>query len=177
MENYKLIPLAEEHIQLLFDWNINEKHFELYTCRPVKKFQSFDEYAAMMRKSISSERNRNYILVKDDNNEPLGKIKLFDFNPRNHSGEFGYYIPCCNRHHGLGTIMMKEFINIIFADDELNINKIYATTASNNISSMKLLEKFGFKMDGRLREHYWIDDAKYDQLNYSMLRSEWKVEI
>lgn len=69
--------------------------------------------------------------------------------------------------------MLAKFIETVFKDDDLNLNKIYATTSSNNLASIKLLEKFGFKLDGRLREHYWINEYKYDQLIYSMLRNEW----
>ncbi|MBZ9623822.1 GNAT family N-acetyltransferase [Clostridium sp. FP2] len=50
----------------------------------------------------------------------------------------------------------------------------FLSLSSNNIPSIKLLEKFGFKLDGRLREHYWINEEKYDQFNYSMLKCEWR---
>lgn len=103
----------------------------------------------------------------------MGKITLFDFNHRNHSAEFGYYFPNNNRAQGLGSIMLDKFIETSFKDDELDLNKIYATTASNNIPSIKLLEKFDFKLDGRLRQHYWINEQRYNQLIYSILKSEW----
>ena len=70
--------------------------------------------------------------------------------------------------------MLAKFIETSFNDEDLNLDKIYATTSSYNIPSVKLLEKFGFKLDGRLREHYWINENKYDQLIYSILKNEWK---
>ena len=173
-EEYKLIFLTEQHIQTLYNWNIEEKHFEYYTCRPLKLCQSFEEYACKTLKAMSEKKEKIYILVKKENcNRPLGKITLFDSNPRNHSAEFGYYLPNNNRAHGLGNIMLAKFIESVFKDDELNLNKIYATTSSNNLPSIKLLEKFGFKLDGRLRDHYWINENKYDQLIYSILKYEW----
>ncbi|MGV8981704.1 GNAT family N-acetyltransferase [Clostridium sp.] len=171
--DYELIPLTDGYLQELFRWRNEEKHFELYTCRPVNLPQSFDEYAHKTLKSISEEKQKTYILIKKGaENQSLGKITLFDFNPRNHSAEFGYYIPSCNREKGLGIIMLAQFIEKVFTDNKLNLNKIYATTSSNNIPSIKLLEKFDFKLDGRLREHYWVNENKYDQLNYSMLKDE-----
>lgn len=86
-------------------------------------------------------------------------------------------LPENNRNKGLGKIMLEQFINISFADDEYKFNKLYATTASNNIASIKLLEKIGLKIEGRLREHYWIDGSKYDQCVYSILKSQWKSKI
>ena len=173
-DDYKLISLTEDQLPELFSWNINEKHFELYTCRPANLPQSFDEYARKTLKSISEEKTKIYILTKRGaENQPLGKITLFDFNPRNHSAEFGYYIPNCNRKKRLGITMLAQFIEKVFTDNKLNLNKVYATTSSHNILSIKLLEKFEFKLDGRLREHYWVNEDKYDQLNYSMLKDEW----
>lgn len=172
--NYELVSLSEQHLQQLYNWNTEEKHFEKYTCRPLKMPQSFDEYSYKTLMSISEEKQKIYVLIKKEiYGKPLGKITLFDHNPRNHSAEFGYYLPSYNREQRLGIIMLAQFIERSFADDKLNLNKIYATTSSCNIPSIKLLEKFDFKLDGRLREHYWIDENKFDQLNYSMLKSEW----
>jgi len=171
-EEYQLLLLTEQHLQTLYNWSIQEKHFEYYTCRPIKSCcQSFEEYTSKTLKSISEGKEKIYVLVKKENcNMPLGKITLFDFNPRNHSAEFGYYLPHNNRAHGLGNIMLSKFIETSFKNDDLNLNKIYATTASNNLPSIKLLEKYDFKLDGRLREHYWINENKYDQLVYSILK-------
>jgi len=173
-DDYMLILLAESHLQTLFNWNIEEKDFEQYTCRPLKLQQSFEEYAYRTLKLIAEEKHKIYIIInKEDFNEPLGRITLSDFNPRNHSAEFGYYIPKYNRKKGLGTVMLSQFTEKIFTDDKLHLNKIYATTSSINLPSIKLLEKFDFKLDGRLREHYWINEDKYDQLNYSLIKCEW----
>lgn len=174
-EEYELIPLTEQHLQTLHAWNVEEKHWENYTCRPVKLCQAFGDYECRMSKAISEGKEKTYVLARKENcSMPLGKVTLFDFNPRNHSAEFGYYLPANNRGKGLGSIMALKFIETSFKDKELNLNKLYATTSSNNLHSMKLLEKLGFKLDGRLREHYWIDGKKHDQLVYSILKCEWK---
>lgn len=70
-------------------------------------------------------------------------------------------------------ILFQEYWT--FINDVITI-KIYATTSSKNYPSMKLLETYGFKLEGRLREHYWINDNKYDQLVYSLLKKEWIKE-
>jgi len=172
-ESYQLILLTEEYFKELYNWNITERSFEQYTCRPLKLQKSYDEYVISMRASINSIKEKNYILVKKDNySVPLGKIRLFDYNSRNHSAEFGYYLPEYNRNKGIGSIILGQFIKIAFEDNGYNLNKLCATTASNNIPSIKLLDKYGFSIDGRLREHYWINESKYDQCVYSILKSE-----
>ncbi|WP_141651589.1 GNAT family N-acetyltransferase [Paenibacillus sp. Mc5Re-14] len=41
----------------------------------------------------------------------------------------------------------------IFERKDLELNKIYATVAACNQASIKLLEKFHFKLEGTYREH------------------------
>lgn len=172
-ESYELILLEEKHFKELYNWNISEKHFEQYTCRPVNLSKSYEEYAGKMKDAINNIKGRTYILVSKENyNQPLGKISLFDYNPRNHSGEFGYYLPEHNRGKGFGKAMLEKFVNVAFEDKGFNLNKLYATTASNNLVSIKLLEGFGFILDGRMREHYWINGEIYDQCVYSILKCE-----
>lgn len=177
-DRYQLLLLEEQHIPTIYQWNMEEKHLEHYTCRPVHQIETLEEYTAKTLTAISESRKVIYVLVKaDDFDKPLGRIVLFDINVRNHSAEFGYYLPEYNRGTGLGTIMVQKFLQISYCDETLNLNKIYATTSSNNQLSIKLLEKHGFKLDGRLREHYWIEETRYDQLIYSMLRNEWMEKL
>jgi RimJ/RimL family protein N-acetyltransferase len=172
---YQLILLSEKYFRDLYNWNIDEKNLEQYTCRPLKLANIYDEYYNKITVSINNENEKNYILVDIDNDKmPLGKIKLFDYNSRNHSAEFGYYLPEENRNKGLGSIMLELFLKISFTDTNDMLNKLYATLASYNIPSKKLLEKYGFQLDGKLREHYWTNGSKYDQYIYSMLKSEWE---
>jgi RimJ/RimL family protein N-acetyltransferase len=78
------------------------------------------------------------------------------------------------RGKGLGSIMLTMFLKAVFLDPVLNLNKVYATTSAGNHPSMRLLEKHGFHLDGRNREHYWIEEHRHDQMIYSLLRREWE---
>ena len=172
-EEYELIPLKKEHIKNLYDWYLNEENFEHFTCRPVKPKETYEKYCENLNNNIKNKNILIYTLIKSDS-KPLGKITLFDYNIRNKSAEFGYYFPEESRGKGFGSILLKKFIKVVFSNEEYDLNKIYATTASNNIPSIKLLEKNGFSLDGTMREHYFIKGKKYNQLIYSLLKSEIK---
>ena len=165
------------YIEKFYKWNCNENQLEHYTCRPVHKYFSFEEY----NKSIITHMQngvRLYALKSiNEENKICGKVSLFDYNPRNYSAEFGYYLPQKYRGQGLGTTMVKLFLKHIFSNKELNIHKIYATTASGNNASIRLLESFGFHLDGKLRDHYWIGNNIQDQFHYSLLKKEWGREL
>lgn len=173
--SYELKALGPEHFRELVNWHFNENNYESYTCRPVSVTHNSEDFIAKLADSINSNSKRCFVTVSsEDPATPLGKINLFDYNSRNHSAEFGYYFPECNRGKGLGSIMLCLFLKEVFSDEKLNINKLYATTASNNTASIGLLKKFGFTLDGRMREHYWIGEERFDQLVFSILRAEWE---
>lgn len=174
-DRFDLILVKPEHILELVNWHFNEKRLEYFTCRPLASNENYEDFIEKLSEAISNSSRKSYVLVeKNAQNIPLGKINLFDYNPRNHSAEFGYYFPEGNRKKGFGSIMLKKFLNISFGDEEFSLNKLYATTASNNAASISLLKKFNFHLDGIMREHYWIDSQRYDQHIYSMLKREWK---
>ena len=169
---YQLIQVADSHIPNFYEWDRTEKDRERYTCRPLHQLLPFDEYKQNHISAISSGIKEVFVLIEDgDIANLLGKVTLFDYNPRNHSKEVGYYIPPSFRGKGLGFIMLSSLLTRTLSE-EGGLNKIYATTSSDNIQSIGLLEKAGFMLDGRLREHYWIKDKKFDQLHYSILQRE-----
>ncbi len=176
MDDYDLVLLEEAHIPALYQWEQEETHMEYFTCRPVPSYASYETFADPLLPKNTTGIKRNYLLVKKDAvTIPVGKITLFDINPRNRSAEFGYYMPERYRGKGLGSIMLRKFLITVFLDPILKLNKVYATTSAGNLLSMKLLEKHGFHLDGRNREHYWIKEHRYDQMIYSLLRREWEV--
>ncbi|MDQ7096782.1 GNAT family protein [Desulfosporosinus sp. PR] len=172
---YQLVRLEDSYFPVLYEWDRMEKNREHYTCRPLHPILSFESYVQSNLEKINGGIKEVFLLVEERSlPNPLGRIMTFDHNPRNHSKEFGYYIPPDLRGKGLGSIMVTLLLNMVFcAENELN--KLYATTSSHNFPSFGLLEKIGFTLDGRLREHYWLEDEKFDQLHYSMLQREWNT--
>ncbi|MBN2852863.1 MAG: GNAT family N-acetyltransferase [Clostridia bacterium] len=173
IDDYQLVTFEIKHIPVLYSWYAGEKEPECYTCRPVSPVMPLTKYKSHVLEAVKNHEQYVYLLIKKTRPaEPLGKIVLFDMNKRNHSAEFGYYLPEVNRNRGLGSILTGLFLETVFSDEALDLNKIYATTSSINIPSISLLEKYRFQMDGRMREHYWINDEKYDQLIYSLTADE-----
>ncbi len=174
-KKFELLELSketDEYIKKVYEWYKDEEHMEYYTCRPTNaKKKSFEEYREGIFKALDL-KGKIFILTLEG--KALGKIMLFDYNSRNRSAEFGYYFPEENRGVGYGRAGVEAFLEKVFEDEGMRLNKVYATTASGNYASIKLLERLGFSLDGRLREHYWIGEKREDQLNYSLLKIEWE---
>lgn len=75
-------------------------------------------------------------------------------------------------HKGIGT----KAKNLIceYAFQELGLNKIYFITNEDNFASIRVNEKCGFKLEGRLRKEYLTKDGLLkDRLYYGLLKEEW----
>ena len=79
-------------------------------------------------------------------------------------------------HMGIGT-RAKKFI-CDFGFKELGLNKIYFITNEDNFASIRVNEKCGFKLEGRLRKEYLTKEGEFkDRLYYGLLKEEWNPEI
>lgn len=178
---FKLLKLTEanvsEYLPVIYQWAADETEKENHTCRPIEDLENYEAYREKFIVRLNKGQLQ-YVFIDLGDREMVGKINLFDYNPRNRSGEFGYYVPPFRRKKGVGRKMIGLFLEEIFHDENLNLNKVYATTASCNKASIRLLESFNFKLEGAYREHYWFRDGSIsDQYHYSLLRKEFEERL
>lgn len=84
--------------------------------------------------------------------------------------EIGYYIGKPFIRQGIAQKVLKVFINFLF--NQLNMNRIEATTDTKNTASVRLLERLGFTREGTLRETYQLHGECVDEAIFSLLRKE-----
>ncbi|MBU1108739.1 MAG: GNAT family N-acetyltransferase, partial [Candidatus Riflebacteria bacterium] len=169
--DYLLIEPDENILRQVYAWSQEDPEMEHFTCRPLKPLPDFSTWKAkQLELSANNSVIAKVLVHKESEKVALGRCRCFDMNPRNRSTEIGYYLPAGHRQRGLGRIMLKKMLELVFSDDSLQMNKIYASTASCNLASVKLLKQLGFTKDGENREHYWIGNKKYNQLIYSILK-------
>lgn len=150
---------------------INSEPATLLSCRPtqilpledaIKHFENFKNKDDRFTFSIIGKANKTLI----------GRVSLFDYNPRNKAVELGYFIFKEFRNKGYGTEILECIQEFCF--DKIEINKLIAQTGSFNKESIKLLEKSGFYREGILREHHEINGFLEDDYIYSILKKEYE---
>ncbi|HYJ05099.1 MAG TPA: GNAT family N-acetyltransferase [Chthoniobacterales bacterium] len=84
-------------------------------------------------------------------------------------GEIGYWLAAEYRGRGVMPRAIRVFADYAF--HELQLHKLTATTYPFNSSSSRALEKAGFTLEGRLREHVRSRNGAeyYDALVYGLL--------
>jgi RimJ/RimL family protein N-acetyltransferase len=56
----------------------------------------------------------------------------------------------------------------------MQLHRVWADTDPRNESSMRVLERLGFRREGFLREHYFVQAEPQDAIVYGLLQSDWQ---
>ena len=77
------------------------------------------------------------------------------------------------QHKGIGTRAKKLICRYGFED--LGLNKLYFITNEDNYASIRMNEKCGYKLEGRMRQEYVKPNGeRLDRLYYGLLKDEWQ---
>jgi [ribosomal protein S5]-alanine N-acetyltransferase len=115
------------------------------------------------------------VIELKETDEPVGTIGLYYYTKENRRAEMGYDM--LKEHWGMG--LMTEAVEEIlrYGFEELDLNRIEATTDSENAASNRVLERAGFTLEGRLRERDIYKDNIHDELFFGLLAREWKKRV
>ncbi|MHA2394686.1 MAG: GNAT family N-acetyltransferase [Promethearchaeota archaeon] len=75
--------------------------------------------------------------------------------------------------HGYATEVAKALVDYVFS--ELGVHRVYASCDPQNHASIRVLEKVGMSLEGRLRENMIIHGEYRDSLIFGLLNNEWKI--
>ena len=87
-----------------------------------------------------------------------------------HRAEIGYYLGVPFWGQGIMTDAVRVYVDYAFG--ELDLLRLTAHTFEFNTGSSRVLEKNGFKLEGRLRKHFRKDGELLDARIYGLLRDD-----
>jgi ribosomal protein S18 acetylase RimI-like enzyme len=110
-------------------------------------------------------RRTNNVIFALLNDKPVGMIGYIAKNKiktRHIATIFGTYVERECRGKGIGDKLMESVMKTI--QENVNISKIQLTVNPKQEAAVKLYEKHGFKLVGRLERGLKINDKFYDEL-------------
>ncbi len=112
------------------------------------------------------------VIELKETGEPVGTIGLYYYTKENHRAELGYDL--LKEHWGVG--LMTEAVEEVlrYGFEQLELNRVEATTDAENLASNRVLERTGFTLEGRLRERNIYNGDPHDELFFGLLAEEWK---
>ena len=115
-----------------------------YTREEAKKF--------VRRANLRIRKKKGYAfgIALKNSDELIGVVDLLNVDWRNKQGTIGYWMG--SKYWGKG--LMAEAVRLIlsFGFERLKLHRIHASLFEENVSSRRVLEKCGFKLEGAKRE-------------------------
>lgn len=168
-----LRKLKKSDAQSLFE-NANNFAIAKYTILPypytIKDALSFIQ---ITQRQIKRKESFEIGIEYKQSGQIIGMVGLVKVDFENKNAEIGYWLG----KKYWGRKIMKEAVQLIlkFGFQTLGLERIYARVMHPNVASAKLLEKSGFKYEGRCRKTVLTGKNWMDDLIYSILKEEFNI--
>jgi RimJ/RimL family protein N-acetyltransferase len=104
----------------------------------------------------------------------IGTTGLKGMDVRNHHAEFGIAIGD-KTYWGKGCGTEATRLIIRHAFDTLNLNRVSLRVYEYNERALKVYQKVGFRIEGRLRQDTFLEGRYWDTVLMAVLRDEWEA--
>lgn len=169
-KNLILRALEPTDVELLYEWENDENLWHLSnTIVPFSRF-TLEQYILNSHQDIYTTKQLRLMIDKKDHvqNNPIGSIDLFDFDPTNKRAGIGILITQNEQNKGYASEALELLINYCFST--LQLHQIYCNISVDNEASLKLFKKqnftvVGLKKEWLLIEGKWMDENILQLIN------------
>jgi len=162
----KLRSIKPEELELMLSWrNAPNVRANMYTRHEI----STDEHLAWWSRIQQRTDQKYFMCEMGGTSSGIVGFMGIDTDSKNSSWAF-YASPEAPK----GTGSKMEFLALEYAFHELGLHKLYCEVLAFNSPVIKLHQKFGFKVEGILREHHKVDDTFVDVYRLGLLSHEWE---
>ncbi len=140
-----------------------------------KKVESIIDSENFIKSIIETYKNKSGIswgIVEKCSNNFIGYFGFWKLISEHCRAEIGYALKPEHWRKGYMTETLRTMI--VFGFNKIKLHKIEANLNPDNINSIKLLEKFGFKKEAYFRENVLFNNRFLDSIIYSLLQKDFK---
>jgi len=167
--NIRLRALEPVDLDLLYRWENDSSLWEVsHTLKPFSLF-TLKQYLETSHLDIFESKQLRLVIERKKENEPVGLIDLFDFDPFHQHAGIGISIN--NKEYRLKAYA-KEALETLcnYAFSVLQLHQIYCNIIAKNTVSLKLFKNEGFEIVGLKKEWIktrdgWVDEYLLQKIN------------
>jgi ribosomal-protein-alanine N-acetyltransferase len=157
--------------------------YEIFSLEEVTKFYGTDRFTFlgeatrlidMFQKNYHDKRGIRWGIILKENHRLIGTVGLNGLQLKNKRAEIGYELHPKYWKQGVTSEAIQEVLRFSF--EKMDLFRIGAVVYPENIASIKLLEKQGFKNEGLLRGYMLQNDQFHDTYVLSILKPEWELK-
>ncbi|WFC98828.1 hypothetical protein MYAM1_001561 [Malassezia yamatoensis] len=171
-ELISLVPLKEEHDQVLFDTVGAPSKHDLWRFIPIGPFHTLEEFKTQMNSFRTSETDQIFVVISNDTQTVLGSLALINIRCEHRVAEIGYVL---FGHQMQRTKAGTEALYLLLrtAFDQLHYRRIEWKCNNQHEKSKRAAQRYGFVPEGVHRQHFIIRGHNRDTAWFSILDKEW----
>jgi RimJ/RimL family protein N-acetyltransferase len=169
----KLRALAEADVPALFAI-FGDAESMRYWSRP--ELATIDEAEAMLRDIQKNGASGDFVqlgIARREDDLVIGTCTLHRIQRDHRRAELGYILRRDHWGRGLAREALMALLDHAFG--VLEFHRLEADVDPRNAASIRLLERLGFKLEGHLRERYFVAGDIQDSSIYGLLAPEWRA--
>lgn len=165
--NVYLRALEPEDLDFVLEVENSEEFWEISATRVPYSQYLIKKYLQNSHRDIY-EIKQLRLMICNFEDERLGMIDVFDFDPKDRRAAIGILIVKDNeRNKGYGTEVLSLISKYCFS--HLAMHQVYANVTADNLPSIKLFEKKGFKKVGVKKDWILINGNFKDEVLYQLI--------
>ncbi len=137
---------------------------------PKNIYETEDLLIEWMNAKDKSPRKKYVFCIENSNKEFIGLFGLNLGKPNYRNGEIWYKLHSNYWNQGYATEAVKAILHFCFT--EIKLHRVEAGSATNNIASIKVLEKSGMMREGQKRKLLPIRGEWFDNYEYAILEED-----
>lgn len=164
-----LRALEPEDLSFLFENENDEEFWKISnTQQPFSKY-TLKKYLENAHLDIYEIKQLRLIISLTKNDEAIGMIDLYDFDPKHKRAGVGILILKSFQGNGYASESLQLLINYAF--NQLDIYQLFACIGSENLKSIKLFETAQFKVSGIKKDWVFHNGKFHDELFLQLISS------
>lgn len=161
-----LRSIADAELELMREWrNAPAVRANMYSQQEISR----EEHLSWWER-IKSSADQKYFMY-EIGGTPLGITAFNRINIHSRNSDWAFYAsPTAPK----GTGSNMEYLMLEYAFNTLKLHKLYGEVLAFNTRVISLHQKFGFKVEGVLREQRKINDQFVDICMVGIIAAEWQ---
>lgn len=104
----------------------------------------------------------------------IGVVSLENCSSMHRVCQLGYWLHTSSWGQGLATEAARRVLDFAFLD--MNANRVACAAGTENLRSLKVIERIGFQFEGVARQAEWVQGRSINHAVYALLRSDWNAQ-
>lgn len=171
-QRVKLRWVTERDIESLFAVFSNPTVMRYWSHAPMAEIGQVKALLADIHECFRSQRLFQWGVTRIEDDRVIGTCTLFAINSEHGRAEIGYALG--HEHWGHGYMHEALTALLDFAFGTLGLRRLEADVDPRNESSLRALERLGFRREGLLRERWNVQGELQDAVLLALLKRDWR---